>query len=358
MSVRSVHVNAASASYDVLIGEGLLDEVGPRLSGLGRTGRVFIVTDSNVAPLYLDRVAASLEDAGFAVSSTVFPAGEESKNLSTLGLILEEMAQAGLTRTSTVIALGGGVTGDMAGLAAGLYMRGIAYVQMPTTVLAMVDSSVGGKCAVDLAHGKNLAGVFLQPKAVLADVACLKTLSDEVFCDGCAEIVKHAVLASPELFEELAAHPLSKHDAPERLARIIACNVDIKRSVVESDERESGPRKLLNLGHSIGHAVEAASKFALGHGHAVAIGLAAICRASEKRGWTSLGTSERVETALAAQGLPTASPYEADDLIAYAHLDKKRTETGIDLVIAEHIGSCTIRNVDLAEFDELIRMGA
>ena len=357
MSGEKVHVAPTSSEYDVIVSTSALNGAGEYLAPILPSRDVFIITDSNVAPLYLERLQKSLYASNICSDYAVFPAGEESKNLSTLSVLLEAMAQARLSRSSTVIALGGGVTGDMAGLAAALYMRGIAYVQVPTTLLAMVDSSVGGKCAVDLAAGKNLAGVFLQPLAVIADTSTLQTLPDEVFADGCAEVIKHAVLASPELFESLEEHPLCKADNALRLTAVISENVQIKRSFVEADEREQGTRKLLNLGHSIGHAVEAASGYTMGHGHAVAIGLCAIARASEKMGWLETGLADRIEKVVAVHGLPTQSPYVADELISFACLDKKVDNGGITLAIPEKIGSVRLLPMTLDGFYRLIELG-
>lgn len=357
MSRTTIHVAPPSGAYDVLVGEGLLDDLGSLLAPRSPSRETFVIADSTVAPLYLERARTALEIAGFTPGSAVFPAGEAHKNLPTLGGLLEEMAKAQLGRTGTVIALGGGVTGDMAGLAAALYMRGIAYVQVPTTLLSMVDSSVGGKCAVDLAAGKNLAGAFLQPSLVVADTGTLATLDDGVFSDGCAEVIKHAILADPVLFGDLAAKPLSLDDPPGRLVSVIARNIDIKRGFVESDEREQGPRKLLNLGHSIGHAVEAASEYALGHGHAISIGLCSITRAAERLGWAEAGSAAAIETVLKRHHLPTSSPFSADELIGYARLDKKCDREGITLAVPECIGFASLRHVGFEEFAHIIALG-
>ncbi|HQE69540.1 MAG TPA: 3-dehydroquinate synthase [Atopobiaceae bacterium] len=357
MSAEIIRIAPPSGAYDVVVGEGLLDELGDLLASRTFCKDAFIIADSTVASLYLERARTALEAAGFTVGSAVFPAGETHKNLPTLGELLEDMAKARLDRTGTVIALGGGVTGDMAGLAAALYMRGIAYVQVPTTLLSMVDSSVGGKCAVDLAAGKNLAGAFLQPSLVVADVRTLATLDDGVFSDGCAEVIKHAVLADPRLFESLSREALSKDDPHERLISVIARNIDIKRSFVESDEREQGPRKLLNLGHSIGHAVEAASGYTLGHGHAVSIGLSAITKAAEGLGWAEAGSAAAIIDALDRHHLPTSSPYPVDELIGYARLDKKCDADGITLAVPEGIGHASLRHVGFEEFARIIALG-
>ncbi len=251
--------------YQVHIGTFLLEQVGRIARSVAeRARRALVVTDSNVGPLYAAPVLDGLNEAGCTARLVTFEAGEEHKRIETLSLILERAAHEHLTRDDVIIALGGGVVGDVAGFAAATYMRGIAYVQVPTTLLAMVDSSVGGKTAIDLENGKNLAGAFWQPRAVIADVGCLGTLSDEQFADGCGEVVKHAVIADAELFEELERTPLTpdllRRDL-SRVAWLIARNIDIKRAVVEQDEREGGLRKLLNFGHSIGHGIEAAEVY-------------------------------------------------------------------------------------------------
>ncbi|MBR3315975.1 MAG: 3-dehydroquinate synthase [Atopobiaceae bacterium] len=353
-----VPVHTASRDYDVIVGTRLLDEVGDRMRAALASDAAFVVSDTNVAPLYLERVEASLRMAGFAVASTIVEAGESHKNLTTFGAILEDMASAGLTRDSIVVALGGGVVGDMAGFAAASYMRGIRVVQVPTSLLSMVDSSVGGKTAIDLSRGKNLVGAFLQPSLVIADVDCLSTLSPYVFVDGIGEVVKHGVLADEQLFDELAAHPLAQDGDPAQLTRVIARNVAIKRDVVGADEKERGVRQTLNLGHTIGHAFEAASCYALGHGHCVAAGLCHVARASEHLGWSEPGTSDRIERCVAAQGLPTSCDIPLDDVIAQASHDKKRHGAGVNLVVPTRIGAVTMRHVSLDELATLIREGA
>ena len=357
MSEERIHISPTSSEYDVVVSAGSLDCAGQYLAPILPSRNVHIISDSNVAPLYLERLRSSLAMQSIQSTYTVFPAGEASKNLATLSNLLEDMALSEVTRSSTVIALGGGVTGDMAGLAAALYMRGISYVQIPTTLLAMVDSSVGGKCAVDLAAGKNLAGAFLQPLYVLADISTLATLDDEVFADGCAEVIKHAVLADPELFDTLSERPLKKDDDNLYPMTVIATSIGIKRRFVEADEHEQGLRKLLNLGHTIGHAVEAASGYTMGHGHAVAIGLCAIARASERLGWAEEGVANRIESVVAAHGLPTWSPYPAEDLIGFAHLDKKADGTGITLAIPEGIGSPVLKHVSMYGLERIIGLG-
>ena len=355
---HKVRVDASSRSYDVIVGEGVLDEVGSLTrAACPNADATFVVSDTNVAPLYLSRTCAALEAAGLAAPSFVVPAGERNKRLGTFGAIVEAMAAAELTRDSVVIALGGGVVGDMAGFAAASYMRGIEVVQVPTTLLSMVDSSVGGKTAIDLDAGKNLVGAFLQPSLVVADVACLDTLEPDVFVDGMGEVVKHGVLADEALFDQLALAPLTQGAPHDYTARVVARNVEIKRDVVNADERERGLRQTLNLGHTIGHAVEAASSFELGHGHCVAIGLCCVARAAERLGWASSGLAARVEACVAAQGLPTNTNLAHEDIMQFATHDKKRHGNTVNLVVPLAIGSCEVRKTTIEEFARVVELG-
>lgn len=354
---RVVRVPTASRTYDVVVGPGLLEGLGARIVEVCAPDQAFVVTDTNVGPLYLARVVASLEAAGLPVGTVTIPAGEQHKTFETFGTILDAMAHAGLTRDSVVVALGGGVVGDMAGFAAATYMRGIEVAQVPTTLLAMVDSSVGGKTAIDLPAGKNLVGAFLQPSLVVADVDCLATLAPDVFVDGLGEVVKHAVLADAALFQSLAAAPLSQASDQATLTRVVARNVEIKRDVVATDEREKGLRQTLNLGHTIGHAVEAASNFTLGHGHCVAIGLCSIARAAEALGQAPAGFAAEVEACVAAQGLPTDTDLPHDVIVSFATHDKKRHGNGVNLVIPHYIGHCEIAPVTLEQFARIVNLG-
>ena len=333
-SIRTIPVRVRPP-YDVRIGSGLLGRCGDYLAALLGQRRIAVLADDTVASLYLDTVTAALEDAGFAVCSHIFPSGEGRKNLSTLTELLEFLASEHLTRTDCVAALGGGVTGDMAGFAAAVYLRGIRYVQLPTTLLAAVDSSVGGKTAVDLTAGKNLAGAFCQPAAVICDTDCLKTLlSDE------------ALFA---LFEDgtLTADP----------GEVIARCVAYKAGVVERDEKEQGERKLLNLGHTVGHAIEKCSGYVIPHGHAVAAGLAVIARAAEALGWTEESLAARITACLSKNGLPTGTDYSAEALAEAALSDKKRAGGDITLVVPRKIGHCELRKVPVADLLPIIRAG-
>lgn len=350
-SIQTIQVNTSPA-YVVSIGKGLLQTCGECLRKVLEPCHAAIITDSVVAPLYLDKAAASLRNAGFVVSTYVFPEGERHKNFHTLAAILEFLAEERLTRTDCVVALGGGVAGDMAGFAAAIYLRGIRCVQMPTTLLSAVDSSVGGKTAIDLAAGKNLAGAFLQPAAVLCDIDCLTTLPSDVFADGAAEAIKTGVLSDESLFSLFEIGRLETEPA-EVVARCVA----YKAGVVERDEKEQGERKLLNLGHTIGHAIEKCSDYSIPHGHAVAAGMAIMARAAEKLGWTEDPIAARIEACLAKNNLPIHTVYSAADLAYAASADKKRTGSDITLVIPKKIGMCELKKVPVAELLPMIQAG-
>lgn len=357
--MHTIDVNTGRP-YRVHVGTFLLERVGETCREVAGGERACIVTDTNVGPLYANPVRQGLAEAGYEVDIFTFEAGEANKRAGTYISILEFLAERAYTRSDVVVALGGGVTGDMAGFAAATYMRGCAYVQVPTSLLAMVDSSVGGKCAIDLSSGKNLAGAFWQPAAVLADIGCLATLDDAQFADGCGEVVKHAAIADPDLFCALERTPLTPELLRENVPlveELVARNIDIKRAVVEMDERETQARKLLNFGHSIGHAVEASENYRLGHGTCVAIGMTAISRAAAALGACDTTVPERIETACAAHGLTTRTERTLDDIFDAALHDKKRHGDTIDVVIPRRIGACSIETVSLATFRDLIAEG-
>lgn len=341
----TVTVNA-SKTYNILIGSGILASLGTEASGLGNAETVCIVSDSNVWPLYGATAGNSLENAGLKVVSFVFPAGEASKNGNTYLELLNFLAENRLTRSDLIVALGGGVVGDLAGFAAATYLRGIRYIQVPTTLLAAVDSSVGGKTAIDLAAGKNLAGTFWQPSLVLCDTDTLNTLPAEIFRDGCAEVIKYAILYDPQLFSALENGGLSFDRAT-----VIARCVELKRNVVMEDEFDTGARMKLNLGHTIGHGVEAKSGLSVSHGCAVAIGTSIVCRASHCR------DTARILGLLQAFGLPTETTYSAEDLSSYTLSDKKRTGGTISLIIPETIGVCHIIPTPIEQLKSFIEEG-
>lgn len=347
----------ASRSYDVVVGRGLLDDIGTRArqaceaGGRPLDGGCLLVSDDNVGPLYAGRALASLERAGLRPAYVELPHGEQTKRLERYGQLVEAAADAGLTRQGLVAALGGGVIGDLAGFAAATYMRGVRLVQAATSLLAMVDSSVGGKTAVDLPQGKNLVGAFYQPDLVLCDLDALRTLPQEFVSDGMGEVVKYAVMADPELFGWLE-RPLAGQEA-----RVVGRCVRIKRDVVQADEREAGARKALNLGHTVGHAIERLSGYTVSHGHAVAAGCAVMARACAARGLCAEEDARRVEAMLRVHGLPTGCAYGADELFEAARADKKRVGDAIDVVLVRGVGSCEVRRIPLPELRTLIEAG-
>lgn len=349
--MKTVHIDA-SRSYDVRIGRGLLDDCGRQIAERVRCASAAVVADDTVYALYGERVCASLEAAAVRTVCYVFPHGEKSKNLLEYAKILNFLAENRVTRADALIALGGGVTGDLGGFAAATYLRGIPFVQLPTTLLAAVDSSVGGKTAVDLPAGKNLAGAFYQPELVLCDLDTLDSLPREIFLDGCAEVIKYAVLGSRELFALLADIPSGKG-----LEEVTARCVEMKRDFVQSDELDRGARQMLNLGHTFGHAVEASSRFTLSHGKSVAIGMAMILRAACSRGLCSAETRDAVIALLQRYGLPTECPYPADMLLGALSADKKIFWTRLNLVVPTDIGACRLLPVGVDELSGWLRDG-
>ncbi len=334
-----IKVNA-SKEYEVVIGSGILSELGERCASLLGKGRAVIVTDSNVKEYWLDETKKSLQLAGIQTSVFVFPAGEESKSKETLFELIEFMAENRLTRSDFAVALGGGVTGDMTGLAASLYLRGIPFVQVPTTLLAAVDSSVGGKTAVNLKAGKNLMGAFYQPELVLCDTRTLDTLSDEIFADGMAEVIKYGVIFDRELFDRVKGG-----DVKSDIEKIIARCVELKRDVVARDEFDKGDRQLLNFGHTMAHSIEKCSNFEISHGSAVAIGMVIAAKASAKLGWSDEDCTAEIMNANKNNNLPTECGFAPNDLADVALSDKKRTGGTINFVVPEVMGRCVLKKI-------------
>ncbi len=332
--------------YDILIERHILDRAGEYIRPLTKAIRAVIVSDSNVAPLYADRVAKSLQNSGFATSLFVFRAGERSKRLAAVEQMYLHFLKHDLTRTDIVVALGGGVTGDMAGFAAATYLRGIDFVQIPTSLLAQVDSSVGGKTAVDLPAGKNLVGAFWQPIRVLIDPAVLKTLPDKFFRDGLGEVIKYGCIRSKALFERL-----ERENAADWIDEVIYECVSIKRDVVEQDERDMGERAILNFGHTFGHALEKLHNYSgLTHGEAVAAGAAIITRISERNGITAQGTAKRLEQLLQKYGLPIDAEFPLTDILPAVRGDKKSTGRQVRFIFLKEIGDCLIQAIPVEEF--------
>lgn len=330
--------------YNACVGSGLLSHAGELIGAVTDSRRCVLVTDSNVAPLYADITCAALRNSGFSVSTTVIPAGEQHKTLSVCGDLLSAFAGSGLTRSDFVVALGGGVVGDIAGFSAAIYQRGIDFVQIPTTLLSACDASVGGKTAVDLPEGKNLAGAFHQPRLVICDTDTFDTLPPAVFTEGMAEVIKHALIADGAFFRFLA-----EEDIRANIAAIVARNMEIKAAVVAEDEREHGRRKILNFGHTLGHAIEKSSGYTISHGEAVAIGMVLAARGAEQLSYSPAGTLDAVLSLLRRFSLPTECPYSANELFAAAAADKKRSGNSIDIVVLKEIGTAEPLRLSMEE---------
>ena len=342
----------ASKSYCVVVEPGLLSRLGTELKKVSSGCKVAIITDSNVANYYLPHVQKQLADAGYRVYSHVFPAGEASKNANTLFQILNDLAQQHFTRSDLLIALGGGVVGDITGFAASCYLRGVPYVQIPTTLLAMVDSSVGGKTAIDLPAGKNLVGAFYQPSLVLCDPATLATLPAEIFRDGCAEVIKYGILYDPALL----GHLLQAGTEFDRQYVITRC-IELKRDVVCEDEYDTGLRQKLNLGHTVGHAIELNSEYAISHGTAVAVGIAIIARAAQAAQMCDQKTADAIISALLTFGLPINCSYSASELVEGMLSDKKRLGSTVTLIIPHLIGHCSLMPIHVDQLERFIQAG-
>ena len=340
----------ASQNYDVLIGRGLLAEAGKYIGDVLKSRRTVIVSDDNVYPLYGEKLKERLETAGFNVHEFVFPHGEQSKCHETLLNLYGFLAASNITRSDSIIALGGGVTGDLAGFAAASYLRGIDYVQIPTSLLAQIDSSVGGKTAVDIPAGKNLVGAFKQPRLVLADIDTLSTLPDAFFDDGMGEAVKYGMIWSEKLFELIAAGNIKEH-----LDEMIAECVDIKREVVETDEFDKGLRMILNFGHTLGHSIEKTQNFnGLSHGKAVAAGMYLITSAAEKHGIITDKISDRLKSCLEINNLPYSVDITAETLFANSVNDKKRFSDDINIIICKTVGKADIVKMPVSEYRKLV----
>lgn len=346
--MKKIHVNLQKNSYDILIGGGLLSSCGELISQAIKPCKVFIITDTNVAPLYLETVENALQNAGFTTAAHVFPAGEKSKTIDAVVTMVEDMANEQLCRTDCVVALGGGVVGDMAGFASAIYMRGIDFVQLSTSLLSDIDSSVGGKTGCDLENGKNLVGAFHQPKMVIIDTDTLDTLTEHFKSDGMGEMIKYGVFRSKSLFDRIC-------ELPETAAgeqNIYEC-VDIKREVVENDEFEHGERKLLNLGHTLGHAIEKYYNFEkYSHGEAITIGMVLMAKAAEKNGLCVSGVAKKIAECAEKFNLPTECDADIAELLKIAVSDKKRRGGKIDIILPKAIGDAFIYTIDVDKLPE------
>ena len=348
--MNTVKVNA-SKDYNIYIGSGLLDDAGERIKNELGVCSAAVITDDNVNALYADRVIASLEKSGFRCVKFVFPHGEESKGIAVYSEILSFLAENHITRTDMLISLGGGIPGDMGGFAAATFLRGIKSVQIPTTLLSAVDSSVGGKTAVNLPSGKNLVGSFYQPDMVICDYSALDTLPDEIFADGCAEVIKYGAIMDRAFFEFL-----KNNDIKENIEYVITRCVEMKRDIVNEDEKETGIRAILNFGHTIGHAIEINSNFEISHGSAVAIGMVIAAKASYALGWSEEDCTQAIIDANKNNNLPVECSFAPADLADIALSDKKRSGGTINFVVPKVMGECVLKKVPVDVLYEIAEL--
>ena len=352
MTTITVTLHEQKSSHDIYLASGLLSGIGGKTREvLGNAQTVAIVTDDTVKALYAQDVAESLKQEGFSPLCFSFPPGEESKSIETYCSLLNWLAEHRLTRTDAIVALGGGVVGDLAGFAAATYLRGIPLVQVPTTLLAMVDSSVGGKTAIDLPSGKNLAGAFYQPQMVFCDPGVLATLPSDVFNDGCAEVIKYGMIRDAALLQKLTL--LQQH-----LTEVIERCVSIKRAIVQNDVFDTGERQLLNFGHTIGHAVETLSRYEISHGSAVAVGMSVMTRAAVRKNLCPAECQSALERSLELFSLPGRTDYAPKALYEAALNDKKRAGGSITEVVPRAPGECVLRKMPVGELLEWIELGA
>lgn len=344
--MMKLRVDIPNKEYNIYIEKGILDNTGAIIKEVTNTKRVVVVTDYNVNGLYGERVKNSLETNGFEVKIVEIPPGEKSKSKEQLFRLYDEILDFGLTRTDLIIALGGGVVGDLTGFSASTLLRGIPYIQIPTTLLAQVDSSVGGKVAIDLERGKNLVGAFYQPSMVIIDPECLKTLNDRVLADGMAEVIKYGAIWDAELFENL--------EKIESMEELIAKSEEIiynccktKAEIVQEDEMDTGKRMILNFGHTFGHAIEKQYNYeTYTHGEGVSAGMVMACELGEKLGITTREITNRVENILKLYNLPTRIEIDNIQLLSAMKVDKKGDGDFINLVLLEKIGKVCLKRVD------------
>ena len=348
--MEKLRVNIPGREYDILIGRDILKNAAEYIKEVFGGEKIAVVTDSNVGPLYGDTVTGSLEAAGFKTELITVPAGEKTKCEKYLFELYDRMLSFGMTRSDLIIALGGGVVGDLTGYAAASLLRGVPYVQIPTTLLAQVDSSVGGKVAIDLPRGKNLVGAFNQPKVVIIDIECLKTLEPRVLSDGMAEVIKYGAIKDKNLFELLESIKNTK-ELFANIDKIVYNCCDIKRQVVEEDEFDKGGRMILNFGHTFGHAIEKQYNYeTYTHGEAVGVGMRMACEYGERLGLTPAGTAERMIKILENYDLPTYVEISKQQLGDAAAVDKKGEGADINLILLNDIGDVLIKKFKKDEF--------
>jgi len=353
--MKKISINT-KVKYDVLVGKSILGELGAYTLEIFAPCKLCLITDDTVNLLYGDSVFDILNNSGFDVYRYSFSPGEASKSLDTYGKCLEFLAEKKFSRTDGIIALGGGIPGDLAGFTASTYLRGIKFIQVPTTLLAAVDSSVGGKNGINLSQGKNLAGTLWQPSFVLCDTTLFKTLRDEIFLDGIAEAIKYGIILNKNLFEKIYT------DAPitasyDKLEDIIYSCIKLKADLVMKDERDTGDRQLLNLGHTVGHAIEKCSNYTISHGHAVATGIAIITKASHNFGYTDIQSLSLIIDILKKHGFDTETSFSSEQLLPIILNDKKRGGSNINLILPTIIGSSEIREFPVNSLNGFLKAG-
>ena len=335
-------VDLKDRSYPIIIEKGLINRVSEEIRKVYKGKKIFIITDDNVNKYYGGKISEELKVSDFEVKLLSLKPGEETKNFNTLPIVYNELLDFNLTRSDLIIALGGGVIGDLAGFVASTYLRGVDFVQIPTSLLAQVDSSVGGKVAVDLDRGKNLVGSFYHPKCVLIDPDVLNTLEDRFFIDGMAEVIKYGCIKDKEFFDYLEKMENNKQLINNMEVVIHKC-CDIKRQVVENDEKDKGERMLLNFGHTLGHAIEQYYNYTkYSHGEGVAIGMYVISKISEEKGLTKKGTSQRIKDILVKYNLPYELDVKIEETLEAINLDKKKLGNDLNIIILKEIGSSEI----------------
>ena len=335
-------VDLKDRSYSIIIEKGLINRVSEEIRKVYKGNKIFIITDDNVNKYYGDKISNELKGSDFEVKLLSLKPGEETKNFNTLPIVYNELLDFNLTRSDLIIALGGGVIGDLAGFVASTYLRGVDFVQIPTSLLAQVDSSVGGKVAVDLDRGKNLVGSFYHPKCVLIDPDVLNTLEDRFFIDGMAEVIKYGCIKDKEFFDYLEKMENNQQLINNMEVVIHKC-CDIKRQVVENDEKDKGERMLLNFGHTLGHAIEQHYNYTkYSHGEGVAIGMYVISKISEEKGLTKKGTSQRIKDILVKYNLPYELDVNIEETLEAINLDKKKLGNDLNVIILKEIGSSEI----------------
>lgn len=349
--MRTITVRAASKSYEVLIGKDAVEVLGEQAKKVCPGAlKALVVSETNVAKFYLNKVESVLAEAGFEVTDYVFEAGEQNKNINEIAGMWNRMAEAGFTRTDFVVGLGGGVTTDMAGFAASTFLRGIKVIQLPTSLLAMVDASVGGKTGIDIPMGKNQVGAFWQPSVVIEDISFLKTLPDEVFTEGMGEVTKHAFIMDLALLEKLESADGDIKSDEAVLEEIVAMNVADKASVVGEDETDNGRRQTLNFGHTVGHVIERDSGFTKPHGVCVAKGMGIIIDACVNAGTLAKEDADRMKNLLKLYKLPTGDEITPEQIVAGAMNDKKKRGNTLSVILVNKIGNAEIRKMTAEEF--------